>query len=106
MARVKGKVKEEKKTEEKKPAAKKSAAKKTETKKVAKPAKKTEKEYPELTDEMIENIQNEMEDFKENLEKSTRFNAAAKRARKNTTTLEKLFKTFRKATIGYWSREE
>lgn len=84
---------------------KKSAKKKEEPKKKS-AAKKKEPEYPELTEAMIEEIENEMLDLKENLEKSTKFAAAAKRARKNTTNLERMFKVYRKATIGYWKKEE
>lgn len=78
----------------------KTAPKKETTKKAA--TKKKEEDVPELTDEMIEEIQNEMGDLHENLKNVTRFNAAAKRARKNTTNLQKMFKVFRKASVEYW----
>ncbi len=72
--------------------------------KVKKKVEKEKEKDPILTEDMIEEIQNEILDLQENLSKSFRFAASAKRARKNTTNLQKMFKVFRAATVAYWKK--
>lgn len=92
------------KTKTKTKAVEKKTTKKAETPKKAKATKK--EQTPVLTEAMIEEIQNETSELLENLGASMRFNAAAKRARKNTTNLQKMFKVFRKASVDHWKKED
>ena len=71
-------------------------------------AKKKEKEerVPILTEEMLEEIHNEIIDLKGNLDKTFRFKASAARARKNTVNLQKMFKVFRASSIDYWKNQD
>jgi hypothetical protein len=73
--------------------------------KVKTKGKKEELRVPILTEEMIEEIQNEILDLQENMSKAFRFNASAKRARKNTTNLQKMFKIFRASSIEHWKKQ-
>ncbi len=56
----------------------------------------------ELNEAMLLDITNELKELQENLDKSMRFKAAAKRARKSTTNLQKMFKAFRAASVAHW----
>ena len=81
------------------------------SKKATKPAAKSkqapkEPEEGELTEEMIEDIEADMTSLKEELNKSQKNASAARRARKLTTTLEKKFKAFRKASNDHHRKEE
>ena len=88
---------------------KKAAPKKTEAKKA--PAKKQpakSKQAPKeeaLTQEFIEDIEEQLASFKEELNKARKNASAAKRARKHTTELAKKFKEFRKASIAHHRKE-
>lgn len=90
--------------------AKKQRSTKTAEKSVAKEkpvakATKKESEVPELTEEFIEDLQNDLSELHEELKTSKRFAASSKRARKTTSNLEKKFKLFRKASVNYWKKD-
>lgn len=55
-----------------------------------------------LTEELFIKIEDEIKELRDNLEKSTRYAAAAKRARKCTTNLQKMFKEYRAASVAFW----
>lgn len=91
----------------------KKAAPKTEGKKATasgkkQPAKSKQAPAKEeaLTQEFIEDIEEQLASFKEELNKSRKNASAAKRARKHTTELAKKFKEFRKASIDQHKKEE
>jgi hypothetical protein len=63
------------------------------------------KEQPvELTEEMIEELQELMDDLNTNLEECMTKDAAAKRARKQTTELSAKFKEFRAASVEHHNK--
>lgn len=64
----------------------------------------TEAQAPAMTEEMIEEIKNEIAGLVSELDTSLRFNASAKRARKHTNTLQKMFKVFRAASVAHWKK--
>jgi len=55
----------------------------------------------QLNESMIENIQDLLDEFNENLEESMDKDAAAKRARKLSTQLAAEFKEFRAASVAF-----
>ena len=81
---------------------KKKKKEKVEEVKGKKKKKSKEEDDTVLTEEMIEEINNEITELQDNMEKSMRFAAAAKRARKCTTNLQKMFKVFRAASVSHW----
>lgn len=60
-----------------------------------------EAENASLTEEYIDDILEDMDNLREDLEKSISTAAAAKRARKATTELDKKFKEFRKLSVAH-----
>jgi len=91
-----------KKPTKKQEAAPKKAAKKQQPTKSKQAPKKQEEP---LTEELIDQILEEMSSFKEELAKSRKNASAARRARKHSTNLEKMFKTFRKASNDQHRKE-
>ena len=55
-----------------------------------------------LTEELFIKMEDEIKELRDNLGKSTRYAAAAKRARKCTTNLQKMFKEYRAASVAFW----
>ena len=91
-------------------AKKRSSKKEAETQKPKASAKKTakkeieQKPVPVLSEEMIDNLKEKISELESELDKSMRFAAAAKRARKMTTDLQQEFKDFRKASVEFWKK--
>ena len=88
---------------------KKKAAKKDAEKTESKAAKKTtkKKEAPKkeaLTEDYVTGIIDLMDEMKTDMEKSVKNASAARRARKFTTELAKLFKDFRKFSVEHHKR--
>ena len=86
----------------KKPTKKQEAAPK---KKPAKSKQAPKKQEEPLKEELVDQILEEMSSFKEELAKSRKNASAARRARKHSTNLEKMFKTFRKASNDQHRKE-
>lgn len=104
VRKIKKKATEEQVEKKKTTAAKKSEKK--ETKKTAKKEAPKKQAEGALTEDMVKDITDELEALQGELEKSMRFAAAAKRARKHTTNLEKKFKQFRKASVEFYKKED
>jgi len=94
------------KTTTKKAAPKKAEAKKADTTKKAPAKSKQAPKEEALTQEFIEDIEEQLASFKEELNKARKNASAAKRARKHTTELAKKFKEFRKASIEHHKKED
>jgi len=56
-------------------------------------------------EDLIEEIENRMGEMEENLSKSVNNASAARRARKNSSDLEKLFKQFRKDSVAHHKKD-
>jgi len=65
--------------------------------------KAPEPESP-LTQKFIDEINEKMDEMKEDLEKSIKVAASAKRARKASSDLTKMFKDFRKYSVEHFKK--
>lgn len=70
-----------------------------------KKAEAVKKPESPLTQEFIDEIDSRMDEMKEDLAKSLKTAAAAKRARKASSDLTKMFKDFRKYSVEHFKKD-